>query len=137
MLDDCFPSSHLEVIGREKFINDLIPSRALRFFARRLGLQNIHNYAFYVKGEDTPCGIIEASQSNIEERIRLSSPILLKKDNDFLLEVIPKILEIESSHRGISNASITCSMHRSDAISKIEAIGFKKLRENISMTKRL
>ncbi|MFW9803714.1 MAG: GNAT family N-acetyltransferase, partial [Candidatus Thorarchaeota archaeon] len=78
MLDDSFPASYLEARGRTKFLKDLIPSRALRFFAGRLGGQLIHNYAFYVKGDADPRGIIEASQSRIEERIRLSSPILLE-----------------------------------------------------------
>ncbi|MHA1904155.1 MAG: GNAT family N-acetyltransferase [Candidatus Thorarchaeota archaeon] len=137
MLDDCFPASHLEAKGREKFLKDLIPSRVVRFFAGRLGGQSIHNYTFYVKGEENPRGIIEASQSRIEQRIRLSSPILFEKDNDLLLEVIPKVLEIETGYRGVTTASISCSMHRTDAISKIESLGFKKLRESISMTKRL
>ncbi|MFW9870290.1 MAG: GNAT family N-acetyltransferase [Candidatus Thorarchaeota archaeon] len=137
MLDDCFPASYLEAIGRKRFRKDLVPSRAIRFFAGRLAGQLIHNYAFYVKGEENPRGIIEASQSRVEERIRLSSPILFEKDNDLLLEVIPKVLEIETGYRGIMTASISCSMHRSDAISKIESLGFKKLRESISMTKRL
>ncbi|MHA1958623.1 MAG: GNAT family N-acetyltransferase [Candidatus Thorarchaeota archaeon] len=137
MLDDCFPASHLEAIGRGKFLKDLVPSRVIRFFAGRIGGQSINNYAFYVDGEEKPRGIIEASQSRIEQRIRLSSPILLEKDNDLLLEIIPKILEIETSYRGLTTASINCSMHRTDAISKIESLGFKKLRESISMTKRL
>ena len=81
--------------------------------------------------------MIEATQSRIQERIRLSSPILLEKDNDLLLDVIPKVLEIETGYRGITTASINCSMHRTDTISKIENLGFKKLRESISMTKRL
>ncbi len=137
MLDDCFPVSYLEAKGREKYLKDLIPSRAIRFFAGRLGGQLIHNYAFFVKGEKNPRGIIEASQSRIEQRIRLSSPILFEKDNELLLEVIPKVLEIETGYRGITTASISCSMHRTDAISKLESLGFKKLRESISMTKRL
>jgi len=137
MLDDCFPASFLETNGREKFLKNLIPSRAIRFFAGRLGGQLIHNYAFYVEGEESPLGIIEASQSRIEQRIRLSSPILFEKDNDLLLEVIPKVLEIETGYRGVMTASINCSMHRTNAISKIESLGFKKLRESISMTKRL
>lgn len=137
MLDDCFPASYLEAKGREEFLKDLIPSRAIRFFAGRLAGQSIHNYAFYMEGEENPRGIIEATQSRIEERIRLSSPILFEKDNDLMLEAIPKVLEIESAYRGITTASINCSMHRTDAISKIESLGFKKLRESISMTKRL
>ncbi len=137
MLDDCFPASHLEVHGREKFVKDFIPSRAIRFFARRLGGQTINTYAFYMNGEEKPRGIIQASQSKIENRIRLSSPILLEKDNDLLLEVIPKVLEIETSYRGVMTASVNCSVHRTDAISKIESLGFKKMRESISMTKRL
>ncbi|MFX1483576.1 MAG: GNAT family N-acetyltransferase [Promethearchaeota archaeon] len=137
MLDDCFPASYLEAKGRRKFLKDLIPSRAIRFFAGRLGGQLIHNYAFYVDGDKTPRGIIEASQSRIEQQIRLSSPILFEKDNDLLLEVIPKILEIETGYRGLATASISCSMHRTDAILKIESLGFRKLRESISMTKLL
>ncbi len=137
MLDDCFPASHLEAKGREKFLKDFIPSRAIRFFAGRLGGQSIHNYKFYVEGEENPRGIIQASQSRIEQRIRLSSPILLEKDNDLLLEFIPKVLEIETGYSGVTTASINSSMHRTDAISKIESLGFKKLRESISMTKRL
>jgi GNAT superfamily N-acetyltransferase len=137
MLDDCFPASHLEATGRDTFLKDVIPSRALRFFAGRLGGQLIHTYAFYKEGEDTLCGIIQANQSRIEERIRLSSPVLFEKDNDLLLEVIPKVLDIETGYRGITTASVNCSMHRTDAISKIESLGFKKLRESISMTKRL
>ncbi|MHA2141930.1 MAG: GNAT family N-acetyltransferase [Candidatus Thorarchaeota archaeon] len=137
MLDDCFPESHLQSKGRDKFLKDLIPSRAIRFFAGRLGGQLIHNYAFYVDGEENPRGIITASQSRIEQRIRLSSPILFEKDNDLLLEVIPKVLEIETGYRGMTTASINCSMHRTDAISKIEGLGFKKLRESVSMTKQL
>ena len=136
MLDDCFPASHLEVQGREKFVKDFFPSRAMRFFARRLGGQSINTYAFYVNGEVKPRGIIQASQSRIEDRIRLSSPILLEKDNDLLFEVIPKVLEIEYDLRGLTTASVNSSMHRTDAISKIESLGFKKLRESISMTKR-
>ncbi|TFH09498.1 MAG: GNAT family N-acetyltransferase [Candidatus Thorarchaeota archaeon] len=137
MLDDCFPASHLEARGREKYLKDLIPSRAIRFLAGRLGGQSIHSYAFYVEGEEKPRGLIEASQSRIEQRIRLSSPILFEKDNDLLLEVIPKVLEIETGYTGTTAASINCSMHRADAISKIESLGFKKLRESISMTKLL
>ncbi|MFW9968233.1 MAG: GNAT family N-acetyltransferase, partial [Candidatus Thorarchaeota archaeon] len=91
MLDDCFPESHLEAKGREEFLKDLIPSKAIRFFAGRLGGQLIHNYAFYIDGDENPRGIIAAAQSRIEERIRLSSPILFEKDNDLLLEVIPRV----------------------------------------------
>jgi len=137
MLDDCYPASYLESIGRKKFLKEFIPSRAIRFFAGRLGGQMIHTYAFYNAGEETPSGIIQATQSKIEERILLSSPILREKDNEMLLEVIPKILEIETTYRGINRASINCSMHRTDAISKIESLGFKKLREIISMTRQL
>jgi ribosomal protein S18 acetylase RimI-like enzyme len=137
MLDDSFPVSYLEARGRANFLKDLIPSRALRFFAGRLGGQLIHNYAFYMKGEEDPRGILEASQSRIEQRIRLSSPILLEKDNSLLLDVIPKVLEIETGYRGVTIASINCSMHRTDAISKIESLGFRNVRESISMTKRL
>jgi ribosomal protein S18 acetylase RimI-like enzyme len=137
MLDDSFPASYLEARGRAKFLKDLIPSRALRFFAGRLGGQLIHNYAFYMNGDEDPRGIIEASQSRIEERIRLSSPILLEKDNGLLLDVIPKVLEIETRYRGLTTASINCSMHRTDAISKIESLGFRKVRERLSMTKQL
>ncbi|MHA1637786.1 MAG: GNAT family N-acetyltransferase [Candidatus Thorarchaeota archaeon] len=137
MLDDCFPASHLEVQGREKFIKDYIPSRAMRFFAGRVGGQSINTYAFYVNGDEKPRGIIQASQSRIEDRINLSSPILFEKDNALLLEVIPKVVEIESSYWGRTTVSVNCSMHRADAISKIESLGFKKLRESISMTKRL
>jgi ribosomal protein S18 acetylase RimI-like enzyme len=137
MLDDCFPASYLEAKGREKYLKDFTPSRALRFFAGKLGGQSIHTYAFYKAGEETPFGIIQASQSRIEQRIRLSSPILYEKDNNLLLEVIPKVLEMETGYSGVTTASINCSMHRTDAISKIESLGFKKLRESISMTKRL
>ncbi len=137
MLDDCYPASHLEAIGREKFLKDLIPSRAIRFFAGRLGGQLIHTYAFHKEGEENPSGMIQATQSKIEERIRLSSPILREKDNALLLEVIPKVLKVETAYRGITRASINSSMHRGDAISKIESLGFRKLRESISMTKRL
>jgi ribosomal protein S18 acetylase RimI-like enzyme len=137
MLDDCFPQSYLDAKGRAKFLKDLIPSRVIRFFAGRLGGQSIHNYAFFKDGEENPFGIIEASQSRIEQRIRLSSPILFEKDNELLLEVIPKVLEIETGYRGVTTALISCSMHRTDTISKIESLGFKKLREDISMTKRL
>ncbi|MFW9913219.1 MAG: GNAT family N-acetyltransferase, partial [Candidatus Thorarchaeota archaeon] len=128
MLDDSFPMSYLEARGRAKFLKDLIPSRALRFFVGRLGGQLIHNYAFYMKGEEDPRGIMEASQSRIEQRIRLSSPILLEKDNGLLLDVIPKVLEIETGYRGVTTASINCSMHRTDAISKIESLGFRNVR---------
>jgi ribosomal protein S18 acetylase RimI-like enzyme len=136
MLDDCFPASYLKV-KREKFLKDIVPSRAIRFLAGRLAGQLINTYVFYVDGEEKPRGIIEATQSRVEQRIRLSSPILLEKDNDLLLEVLPKVLEIETSYRGVTTASVNCSMHRTDAISKIESLGFKKLRESISMTKRL
>ena len=137
MLDDCFPSSYLEARGRERFLESLLPSRAIRFFARRLAGQSINNYAFYVRGEEKPRGIIEATQSRIERRIRLSSPILSSKDNDILMDVIPKVLKIESGNTGVTLASINCSMHRADAISKIENLGFKKIRETISMAKPL
>jgi hypothetical protein len=137
MLDDCFPASHLEAKGRKNFLKDLIPSRAIRFHAGRLAGQSIHNYAFYVEGEEKPRGIIEATQSRIEQRIRLSSPILFEKDNDLLLDVIPMVAEIEVGLRGITTVSITCSMHRTDAISKIESLGFQKCRESISMRKRI
>ncbi len=136
MLDDCFPASHLEVQGREKFVKDQIPSRALRFFARRLGGQTINTYAFFVKGEEKLHGYVQASQSRVEDRISLSSPVLLEKDNDLLLEVIPRVLKIESAIRGLTTASVNCSMHRTDAITKIESLGFKKNRESISMRKR-
>ena len=137
MLDDCFPTAHLESIGRDKFLKQYSPSRALRFFARKLGGQLIHTYAFYREGDETPRGIIQTSQSKFEPRISISSPILFEGDNDLLLRVMPKILEIETGYRGITTASITCSMHRADAISKIERLGFKKVREGVSMTKRL
>ncbi len=137
MLDDCYPASYLEAIGREKFIKDLIPSRAIRFFAGRISGQSIHNYAFYKEGEDRPFGMIEATQSRIEQQIRLSSPILFERDNDLLLEVIPKVLLIETGYRGLTTASINCSIHRTHVISKIESIGFRKLREDVSMTKQL
>jgi ribosomal protein S18 acetylase RimI-like enzyme len=137
MLDDCFPASYLQAIGRQIFFKKFIPSRALRFFARKFGGQLIHTYAFYLEGKENPCGIIQAIQSRFEQRIRISSPILFEKDNDLLLEVIPMVLEIEIGYRGVTAASITCSIHRTDAISKIEKLGFKKLREDISMTKRL
>ena len=137
MLNDCYPASHLDAIGRGKFLKDLIPSRVIRFFAGKLAGQLIHTYAFHKEGEENPSGMIEATQSRIQERIRLSSPILLEKDNDLLLDVIPKVLEIETGYRGITTASINCSMHRTDTISKIENLGFRKLRESISMTKRL
>lgn len=137
MLDDCYPVSYLEATGREKLLKNLVPSRALRFFARQLAGQSIHNYAIYVEGEENPRGVIEASQSGIEQRISLSSPILFRKDNDLLLEFIPRILEIETGYSGVTTATINFSMHRTDAISKIESLGFKKMRESISMTKRL
>lgn len=137
MLDDCFPASHLEVQGREKYVKDFVPSRAIRFFARRLGGQSINTYAIHVNGNVKPRGFIQASQSRIEERIRFASPILLERDNELLLEAIPKILEIETSQRGLTTASVNCSMHRTDTISKLESLGFKKVRESLSMTKRL
>lgn len=137
MLDDCFPSSYLEVQGRVKFVKDLVPSRAIRFFARKLGGQLINTYEFYLNGAEKPRGFIQATQSKIEERIRISSPILLEKDNDLLFEVIPRVLEIETRYGGLRTASINSSMHRGDVISKIENLGFKKVRENLSMTKRL
>jgi len=137
MLDDCFPAVFLEAKGREKFLKDLIPSRALRFIAGRLAGQSINSYTFYGGEEENLRGYIQAAQSKIEQRIRLSSPILFEKDNDLLWEVIPKVLEIETGYRGVTKASINCSMHRTDAISKIESLGFKKLRESISMTKRI
>lgn len=137
MLDDCFPVTYLKDKGREKFLKDFVPSRAIRFLVGRLGGQSINTYAFYMNAETKPRGIIQASQSRIEDRIQLSSPILLEKDNDLLLEVIPKVLEIETAYRGVTIASINNSMHRTNAISKIESLGFKKLRESISMTKPL
>ncbi len=137
MLDDCFPASYLDAIGRDKFLKQYSPSRALRFFARKLGGQLIHTYAFYQEGDDRPRGIIQASQSKFEPRISISSPILFERDNDLLLEVIPKVLDIETGYRGVTTASITCSMHRTDTLSKIESLGFRKVRESISMTKRL
>jgi GNAT superfamily N-acetyltransferase len=135
MLDDCYPASYLESIGRGKILKDLIPSRAIRFLVSRLAGDSIHNYAFYVEGEENPRGIIEASQSGIEQRIRLSSPILLEKDNDLLLEFIPRILEIETGYTGVTTATVNFSMHRTDTISKFENLGFRKMRESISMTK--
>ncbi|MFW9847294.1 MAG: GNAT family N-acetyltransferase [Candidatus Thorarchaeota archaeon] len=137
MLDDCFPASHLEIRGREKYVKDLIPSRAIRFFAKRLGGQSINTYAIHVNDEEKPRVYMQASQSRIEDRIRLSSPILSEKDNDLLLEAIPRILELETSYRGLTTASVNCWIHRTDAISKIESLGFKKVRESISMTKHL
>ncbi len=137
MLDDCFPESHLEVQGREKFVKDFVPSRVMRFFAKRLGGQLVNTYAFSTPGDERPRGYIQASQSRIEQRIRFSSPVLKEQDNDLLREVIPRILEIERGYRGVRTASINCSMHRTDAISKIESLGFKKIRESLSMTKRL
>ena len=137
MLNDCFPAQHLEAIGRAKFLKRYIPSRALRFFARKLGGQLIHTYVFCKAGEKRDRGIIQTSQSKFEPQISISSPILFERDNDFLLEVIPKILKIESSYQGITTATITCSMHRTDTISKIERLGFRKVREGVSMTIRL
>ena len=137
MLDDCYPPPHLDAVGRKQFLKDSIPSRAIRFFARRLAGQLIHTYAFYKEGEDKPLGMIQATQSKIEQQIRLSSPILFEKDNEILMDVIPKVLKIETTYNGMTTASISCSMHRIDAISKIESMGFKKIRENLSMVKRL
>lgn len=137
MLDDCFPASFLKTKGREKFLKDMVPSRAIRFLAGRLVGQSINNYAFYVDGEEKPRGIIQATQSRIEDQIQLSSPILLERNNNLLLEFIPKVLEIETIYRGLTTAYVKCSVHRTDAISKIESLGFKKLRESISMTKLL
>lgn len=137
MLDDCYPASHLATIGREQFLKKYIPSRILRFFGRKLAGQLIHTYAFYQEGDKIFRGIIQASQSRIEPRIQLSPPILFEKDNDLLSEVIPRIIEIETGYQGETTACIKCSMHRADAISKIESLGFKKVREGISMTKSL
>ena len=137
MLDDCFPASYLESIGREKYLKDLIPSRALRFLARRLGGQSIRNYAIYVDGEEKPRGLIEASQSKVERRIILSTPILLERDNNLLMEFIPRILEIETGYSGVTTVTVNLSMHRTEAISNFERLGFKKVLENISMTKKL
>ncbi|MFW9933215.1 MAG: GNAT family N-acetyltransferase [Candidatus Thorarchaeota archaeon] len=137
MLDDCFPAARLEIKGREKFVKDFVPSRAIRFFARQLAGQSINTYAFYANGEEKPKGFIQAAQSNVEAKISLSSPILLEKHNEMLIEVIPRILKIESEIRGLNVASINCSMHRGDTIAKIEQLGFKKIRESISMAKFL
>ncbi len=137
MLDDCYPASYLESIGRRKILKDLIPSRAIRFLVRRLAGDSIHIYGFYVDGDENPRGIIVASQSGIEQRINLSSPILLEKDNDLLLEVIPRILELETGYTGVTTATVSLSMHRTDTISKFENLGFKKMRESISMAKIL
>ncbi len=63
--------------------------------------------------------------------------VWLEKDNDLLLEVIPRILEIETGYTGVTTATISFSMHRTDTISKFETLGFRKMRESISMTKRL
>ncbi|MFX1367708.1 MAG: GNAT family N-acetyltransferase [Promethearchaeota archaeon] len=137
MLDDCYPASHLESLGRKKFVKSHIPSRVTRFIAGRLGGQSINTYAFHLAGEERPRGFIQATQSRIDDRIHLSSPILSENDNDLLLEIIPEVLELESSYRGLTAASINCSMHRLDAISKIERLGFKKARESVSMMKKL
>ncbi|UCE09680.1 MAG: GNAT family N-acetyltransferase [Candidatus Thorarchaeota archaeon] len=137
MLDDCIPASHLDVLGREKYVKDFIPSKAIRFFAKRLAGQSINTYAFYVMGDEKPRGFIQASQSRIEDRIRLSSPILKEEDNELLIEVIPKILEIESGYSGLTTATVNSSVHRVDTISRIESLGFRKVRESVSMTKRL
>ena len=137
MIDDCYPVSYIESIGRGRILRDLIPSRALRFLVKRLAGDSIHIYAFYVEGDKNPRGIIVASQSGIEQRINLSTPILLEKDNNLLLEVIPRILEIETGYTEVTTATVSLSMHRTDTISKFETLGFKKMRESISLTKRL
>lgn len=137
MLDDCYPASYLEAFGRKKLLKNLFPSRILQLFMKRLGGQSIRNYAIYMEGEEKPRGIVEASQSKIEKRISLSQPILFEKDNNLLLEFIPRVIEIENGYNGVTTATTNLSMHRTEAISKIESIGFKKMRENISMIKRL
>jgi len=137
MLDDCFPAGHLEIKGREKFVKDLVPSRAIRFFARRLAGQSINTYAFYSDEQEKPKGFLQAAQSTVEGKINLSSPLLLERDNELLLDVIPRILEIESQYRGLTIASINCSIERRDTISKIESLGFKNIRESISMNRYL
>lgn len=137
MLEDCYPAIYLELVGREKFVKDYIPSRIIRFFVGRVGGQSINTYAFYLNGEEKPRGYIQASQSRVEERIILSAPILLQKENGLLLEAIPKIIGMEAKVRGLTSASIACSMHRTDAITKIESLGFTKFRESISMIKQL
>jgi GNAT superfamily N-acetyltransferase len=137
MLDDCYPESYMESFGREKLLKDLITSRAMRFLVRRLGGQSIRSYAIYTDGEEKPRGFIEASQSRVERRIILSSPILFEEDNELLMEFIPRILEIETGYSGVTTATVNLSMHRTEVISNFERLGFKKVRENISMTKRL
>ena len=137
MLDDCFPESYLKTIGRDKLLKDIVPSRLTRFFAKQLEGQTIHSYIFHIEGDGSSRGIIQATQSRIEQLIRLSSPILLEKDNDLLLQVIPRILEIEARYRGVTNASIQCSLHRKDALSKIEYLGFRKVRDNLTMIRFL
>jgi len=137
MLDDCFPESYLKIIGRDSLLNDIAPSRLTRFFAQRLEGQAVHTYVFQIEGDESPRGIIKASQSRIEQLIRLSSPILFEKDDDLLLQVIPKVLQIETGIRGVTNASVQCSLHRKDALSKIESLGFRKVRDNLTMIRFL
>ena len=122
---------------KDFLLSDRQLAKELQFFMKRLGGQSSHNYAIYMEGEEKLRGIVEASQSKIEKRINLSQPILFEKDNNLLLEFIPRVLEIETGYSGVTTATTNLSMHRTEAISKIESIGFKKMRENISMIKRL
>jgi len=135
MLNDCFPELYLKNVGSDRLLKDIVPSWMARFFARRLEGQSIHTYAFHLEGDESPRGFIRASQSKVEQLIRLSSPILLVRDNPLLLQVIPKVLAIETATRGVTTASVQCSVHRTDTLSKIELLGFTKVRDNLTMIK--
>jgi ribosomal protein S18 acetylase RimI-like enzyme len=137
MLDDCFPSFYFESRNRTRWIKSYIPSRILRFVARKMAGQTINTYGFFLNDEEIPRGYIQTSQSKIDEQISITSPILLEDDNGILLEVIPQILQRESNSDSPSLCTLSISMHRDDAIKRIEQIGFTRVRESLSMAKTL
>ncbi|NHJ12249.1 MAG: GNAT family N-acetyltransferase [Candidatus Thorarchaeota archaeon] len=137
MLDDCYPTTFFDATSRERFIRNYIPSRFLRVFASKVAGQHIHTYGFYIDGETEPRGYIQANQSRVEDRIQLTSPILLRDDNELLLKALPKIIRMESAIRGLTAARMTTWMDRTGTISMLERLGFEKAREGFSMTKKL
>jgi GNAT superfamily N-acetyltransferase len=137
MLDDCYPSFYFESRNRERWIKDYIPSRAFRFIVKRAAGQTIHTYGVFVAGEQTPCGYIQAGQSRVEDAISMTSPILLKQDNELLLHALPQVMQYEHGLSGKSVFTLSISMHREDAIRMVEQMGFVKERESLSMVKHL
>jgi ribosomal protein S18 acetylase RimI-like enzyme len=137
VLDDCFPSYYFESRNRKRWVKKYVPSRATRYIAKKVVGQTITTYGIFVDEESEPRGYIQASQSRVDDQISLTAPILSEKDNDLLLHGLPQIIQQEMTKSNKTNCVLSLSMHRSDTISKLEQIGFNRVRESMTMVKYL